>query len=877
MTRTQYNTHTISADYIHLQGGSAGQGSDVQITAGTNVEIVFENDVKVDTKLKADQIADKEGVAVLSKGEDGEAIHHKNSTFSSGASFAGAVDFTGATVTGLQAAEDDEPEVLTTAHIQSLNTPNGTLDAELDTLTLNLANTAAKTGPGLPINRIMITNGSGNLSASTIDKTVITENAARSVTNQTAISALDSQLGVNAARISSIENDDTYLHTDDDAHLSTLQTGDITLQQITENGGISASIECEMGTRTNTTGNVVEDMLETVSIHADRQNTDPSLRVELKRVTTTTTSDGGPFATVDTVSETKRCLEANESYTGLPGVIRFPNSNPQFRIEREDALAGATTTTDAGDCVRLGVDTVHDEGGTRHCMKIMENNLSRISNPHPTDGTRYNEDTPPILADVLTYNSLYNGNDVIPKFHDLVVCGGVSTLDMPVFGDGAPYSSREFHTVFKNKITVHANRHRLGFSTGDGAMEVTQRPNEFEVECLSSFSKDVHLTSNADIRKNGISYGVFEKLEELETASGTSTDYVTITDTQTVAGEKTFSDTFRAPLLHTSAAGVTINRDGDPRNGIMEIKQKTGVGGGPASGLCIVGGDYSAGTGAFWMDGPGNQQQLHIQSYQNETTNPPVGVNPSILDADASNIILQPIGKGVGIGRSPTGADTRLHAAGDIKADGDVLLDTNTSDVYRTGTSSGVFQQLSDLNSSMMTTNTSQAIPGQKTFSHLNTFFKNVNLATNAELRIQGSNDIAYLRYPRLKELETHGVPIVSDWFSASVSAGLTENTSDNRPGVSYRYIEYGTKKQVFLRGNVEKSSGSFTVDSYTSFFTLPTAVRPTHTHDVSCSSGGSVGRHSSPVYIRSTGVVEIYGISNTSYVSLDGISFWTS
>ena len=75
----------------------------------------------------------------------------------------------------------------------------------------------------------------------------------------------------------------------------------------------------------------------------------------------------------------------------------------------------------------------------------------------------------------------------------------------------------------------------------------------------------------------------------------------------------------------------------------------------PDGGLTIRGGDFNAGLGAMWVEGSGSGQKFNIQAYKNESTDPPAGVNPSTLDADAYSLCLNPKGGNVGIGTASPG------------------------------------------------------------------------------------------------------------------------------------------------------------------------------------------------------------------------------
>jgi len=100
-------------------------------------------------------------------------------------------------------------------------------------------------------------------------------------------------------------------------------------------------------------------------------------------------------------------------------------------------------------------------------------------------------------------------------------------------------------------------------------------------------------------------------------------------------------------LTVTGTSGnVGIGRS-DPSHGRMQIQCSSQT---PDGGLTIRGGDFDAGLGAMWVEGSGSGQRFNIQAYKNESTDPPSGVNPSVLDADAYELCLNPKGGNVGIG-----------------------------------------------------------------------------------------------------------------------------------------------------------------------------------------------------------------------------------
>jgi hypothetical protein len=168
-------------------------------------------------------------------------------------------------------------------------------------------------------------------------------------------------------------------------------------------------------------------------------------------------------------------------------------------------------------------------------------------------------------------------------------------------------------------------------------------------------------------------------------------------------------------------------------------------------------------------------------------------------------------------------------------------------------------------------------------------------LLPNRELRIQNSagTDTAYLRYTDLKSLETNGAgPAVSAWTNLTLASGMSVKANSGRsPNVSYRTVDHGTQgKQVFLRGLVQTTTGSFSTTGNTGIFTLPTGARPTHLLDIICAAGNVTSGGTAAqayVFIHSYGTVEVFGLGSTDtsgatadpieYVSLNNISFWTT
>ncbi len=145
----------------------------------------------------------------------------------------------------------------------------------------------------------------------------------------------------------------------------------------------------------------------------------------------------------------------------------------------------------------------------------------------------------------------------------------------------------------------------------------------------------------------------------------------------------------------------------------------------------------------------------------------------------------------------------------------------------------------------------------------------------------------------RLDTLEASpGPPVVSAWTNLSLASGFSVKSNAGRSAdVSYRTVDYGAQgKQVFLRGVVQATTGSFSTTNNTAIFTLPTTARPSHLLDViaaagNVTSGGTAAQ--AYVFIHSYGTVEVFGLGSTDtsgttpdpieYVSLNNISFWTT
>ena len=145
----------------------------------------------------------------------------------------------------------------------------------------------------------------------------------------------------------------------------------------------------------------------------------------------------------------------------------------------------------------------------------------------------------------------------------------------------------------------------------------------------------------------------------------------------------------------------------------------------------------------------------------------------------------------------------------------------------------------------------------------------------------------------RLDTLEAApGPPVVSAWTNLSLASGFSVKSNAGRSAdVSYRTVDYGAQgKQVFLRGVLQATTGSFSTTNNTAIFTLPTTARPSHLLDVICAAGNVTSGGTAAqayVFIHSYGTVEVFGLGSTDtsgatadpieYVSLNNISFWTT
>jgi hypothetical protein len=117
-------------------------------------------------------------------------------------------------------------------------------------------------------------------------------------------------------------------------------------------------------------------------------------------------------------------------------------------------------------------------------------------------------------------------------------------------------------------------------------------------------------------------------------------------------------------LAYTSSSGeitenpnVSFTSDGrvgirgNPSHGRMQVIGTTT--GGRSDGLTVRGGNFSAGLGVLWVEGPGSGQRFNIQAFKNDSDTS-MGVVPSIDDSDAFSLVLNPIGGRVGVGKTPS-------------------------------------------------------------------------------------------------------------------------------------------------------------------------------------------------------------------------------
>ena len=62
------------------------------------------------------------------------------------------------------------------------------------------------------------------------------------------------------------------------------------------------------------------------------------------------------------------------------------------------------------------------------------------------------------------------------------------------------HTSDNFITTFRNPITIHENKHRIGFGTGAPAMEEISPnvANSFTVNCESTFNKQLNFNQTGE-------------------------------------------------------------------------------------------------------------------------------------------------------------------------------------------------------------------------------------------------------------------------------------------------------------------------------------------------------------------------------------------
>ena len=189
-------------------------------------------------------------------------------------------------------------------------------------------------------------------------------------------------------------------------------------------------------------------------------------------------------------------------------------------------------------------------------------------------------------------------------------------------------------------------------------------------------------------------------------------------------------------------------------------------------------------------------------------------------------------------------------------------------------------------------TNQNATLTSQYTFTQLNGVnTRNINMNQNAELKMLDSNNQnpAYLRYSKLQEIEAGTVPVVSTWTNLSLTSGYIVKTGSGRSNnVSYRTINYGSNgTQVFLRGSIQPSIGSFGTTGIVNLLNLPSGARPSTLLDLMSVSGNERGSFAY-ILIYSGGNVSVLldkvndgndssSVNPIEYVSLDGLSFWTN
>jgi hypothetical protein len=199
--------------------------------------------------------------------------------------------------------------------------------------------------------------------------------------------------------------------------------------------------------------------------------------------TVTHTENAGGFSAITETSASGPLLELKPTEMVVPhGRVRIADATDTFEVTRENETL-----------MQLGDINIPGSTDTRLGMKILESNYSRISNPG-ADGTVFGAGLN--FGEVMTLDRLLNNNEVTSKFHALVVEGGLDRLENPVFVDVGggqmlpTHSSSTFSSTFKNPITTHEKQHRVGFSTGDAAMEPLATDNSVTVNCQSTFTKD---------------------------------------------------------------------------------------------------------------------------------------------------------------------------------------------------------------------------------------------------------------------------------------------------------------------------------------------------------------------------------------------------
>ena len=151
-------THEISADRLVFGGNNAGVDNDIHIdTENPNATIYyqkpvgFKEDIIIDEKVRSDSYALKDGNlwATLS---------------TNSIDFLKPVDFNNQTITGFTGIS------LTATQVTSSNYSGQTLDHELDQLT-SAQNTILARTQGLTVNKLMVSNGAGLLSTSSLAET----------------------------------------------------------------------------------------------------------------------------------------------------------------------------------------------------------------------------------------------------------------------------------------------------------------------------------------------------------------------------------------------------------------------------------------------------------------------------------------------------------------------------------------------------------------------------------------------------------------------------------------------------------------------------------------------------------------------------------